>query len=291
MKKEKTREIEENFGEFKVLPMGSLVPFDTSLQHGNIQVLKTDVETAGMLLEPITVVPTKKGTYDVVNGIRRLRALKQIGLSKVPAYIVGTEDMSQKERQKLALNANLSQRKFVSNNTLELAVVITADFEERGEDFSHRSVELAKRCQISSRMAKEYLNLVDYAPQFLLDRCVRDPKFALSYANAVTEGYFGKPRQQRALMNFYNTPEHKALGNKKKVEDQIRKGLVRFDREGNPIFDAKTLAKTSAGETKMMLESLKNGPRIDKEDADSLCVAFKAMMNAQGISLEAFLLA
>lgn len=62
------------------------------------------------LLQPITVkISADKTGFDLISGERRLRAVKRLGLTKIPAYIYRTEDNSKENMLELALIENIQR--------------------------------------------------------------------------------------------------------------------------------------------------------------------------------------
>ena len=62
------------------------------------------------LLQPITVkISADKIGFDLISGERRLRAVKKLGLTKIPAYIYRTDDNSKENMLELALIENIQR--------------------------------------------------------------------------------------------------------------------------------------------------------------------------------------
>ena len=62
------------------------------------------------LLQPVTIkISEIKDTYDLISGERRLRAMKKLGLTKIPAYIYKTDDNSKENLLELALIENIQR--------------------------------------------------------------------------------------------------------------------------------------------------------------------------------------
>lgn len=77
--------------------------------------LKKSIMTNG-LIQPITIRKAKDGRYQVVSGERRLRAFKEIGYSKIPAYII--EVTSDAVMLAMALIENIQRERL---NPIEVA--------------------------------------------------------------------------------------------------------------------------------------------------------------------------
>ncbi len=56
--------------------------------------LKNSIKEKG-ILQPIAIRKTKKDSYEIIAGERRYRAAKELGLKKIPAYILSVNDQSE----------------------------------------------------------------------------------------------------------------------------------------------------------------------------------------------------
>ena len=56
--------------------------------------LKNSIQEKG-ILQPIAIRKTKKDSYEIIAGERRYRAAKELGLKKIPAYILSVNDQSE----------------------------------------------------------------------------------------------------------------------------------------------------------------------------------------------------
>lgn len=71
--------------------------------------LADSIKTKG-LLQPVTVkISADKNGFDLISGERRVRAVKKLGYTKIPAYIYKTEDNSKENMLELALIENIQR--------------------------------------------------------------------------------------------------------------------------------------------------------------------------------------
>lgn len=82
----------------------------------NLQDLKNSIEENG-LVQPITVRRTGNGTFELISGERRLRAVKDLGFADIPAYILQVD--SDAKMLELALTENLQREDL---NPIEVAL-------------------------------------------------------------------------------------------------------------------------------------------------------------------------
>jgi ParB family transcriptional regulator, chromosome partitioning protein len=62
------------------------------------------------LLQPVTIkISADKNSFDLISGERRVRAVKMLGLTKIPAYIYKTDDNSKENMLELALIENIQR--------------------------------------------------------------------------------------------------------------------------------------------------------------------------------------
>jgi len=91
-----------------MVPLAKLVPNPYNprrhFDDAAMKELENSIQTSGLIC-PLTVRP-KDQKYEVIAGIRRLKALQRIGQKQVPCYIV---DVSDEEAQILAVTENLAR--------------------------------------------------------------------------------------------------------------------------------------------------------------------------------------
>ncbi|HUI31232.1 MAG TPA: ParB/RepB/Spo0J family partition protein [Candidatus Acidoferrales bacterium] len=81
-----------------------------------LEELKKSIRENG-LIQPITVRQTKDGGFELVSGERRLRAMKELGIREIPAYVLQVD--SDEKMLEMALTENLQREDL---NPIEIAL-------------------------------------------------------------------------------------------------------------------------------------------------------------------------
>lgn len=124
--------------------------------------LKKSIMTNG-LIQPITIRKAKDGRYQVVSGERRLRAFKEIGYSKIPAYII--EVTSDAVMLAMALIENIQRERL---NPIEVANAYKRLMEECSLNYDEIAERVGKdRSTISNSI--RLLKLNDRIQQALIN--------------------------------------------------------------------------------------------------------------------------
>jgi len=84
--------------------------------QNSLDELKRSIKENG-LVQPITVRQTKDGGFELVSGERRLRAVKDLGIREIPAYVLQVD--SDEKMLELALTENLQREDL---NPIEIAL-------------------------------------------------------------------------------------------------------------------------------------------------------------------------
>ena len=95
--------------------MGFEIP---ELDKKNIYQLKLDIEKAGKILEPITVMPSAAGGYVIIGGWIRFHIAKELQLD-CPALLY--EDLSHEEAREMFLSKNFCHRQMKYEKNKQLA--------------------------------------------------------------------------------------------------------------------------------------------------------------------------
>ncbi len=125
------------------------------------------------IIQPITVVKTASGRYQLISGERRWRASKIAGLNDIPAY-VRTADSQ--EMHEMALLENLQRENL---NAIEIAMSYRRLMDE---------CDLTQE-QVADRMKKErstvanFLRLLKLPPD--IQKAVRDKELTMGHARAI----------------------------------------------------------------------------------------------------------
>ena len=105
------------------------------------------------LLQPITVkISSDKNSFDLISGERRLRAVKRLGYTKIPAYIFKTEDNSKENMLELALIENIQRDDL---NPMELS----DSFQKLLDECDLTQEEIAERVSKQRSTVANYLRL------------------------------------------------------------------------------------------------------------------------------------
>ncbi|AWV97931.1 ParB/RepB/Spo0J family partition protein [Arcticibacterium luteifluviistationis] len=102
------------------------------------------------IIQPLTVRESKDGSYELISGERRLRAIKIVGLQKVPAYIRNVDDQRSLE---MALIENIQRQNL---NAIEVAL----SFERMIKECSLKQEELGGRVGKNRTTVNNYLRLL-----------------------------------------------------------------------------------------------------------------------------------
>ncbi len=125
------------------------------------------------IIQPITVIKTAAGKYQLISGERRLRASKMAGLVDIPAYVRTADSQGVLE---MALLENLQRENL---NAIEIALSYRQLMDECG----------LTQEQVSERMKKErstvanYLRLLKLPPD--VQKAVRDGQLSMGHARAI----------------------------------------------------------------------------------------------------------
>ncbi len=125
------------------------------------------------IIQPITVIKTANGKYQLISGERRLRASKMAGLTDIPAYVRTADSQGVLE---MALLENLQRENL---NAIEIALSYRQLMDECG----------LTQEQVSERMKKErstvanYLRLLKLPPD--VQKAVRDGQLSMGHARAI----------------------------------------------------------------------------------------------------------
>lgn len=102
------------------------------------------------IIQPLTVRESKDGSYELISGERRLRAIKIVGLEKVPAYIRNVDDQRSLE---MALIENIQRQNL---NAIEVAL----SFERMIKECRLKQEELGGRVGKNRTTVNNYLRLL-----------------------------------------------------------------------------------------------------------------------------------
>lgn len=142
--------MEEVVGEFFYISVNDLIPFKNqarqSFDKTEIDELAESIRQYG-IRQPLTVLKSQNGKYEVVSGERRLRAAKLAGLSKVPCIML--KDAS--EADAIALVENVHRKDL---HPVELGLVYKKLLEQ---NIFKNQEELAEKTTVPKSKISEYI--------------------------------------------------------------------------------------------------------------------------------------
>lgn len=121
----------------------------TDFDEAALKELAESIKIHG-IIQPLTVRESKDGTYELISGERRLRAIKMVGLEKVPAYIRNVDDQRSLE---MALIENIQRQNL---NAIEVAL----SFERMIQECNLKQEELGGRVGKNRTTVNNYLRLL-----------------------------------------------------------------------------------------------------------------------------------
>lgn len=165
-----------NSGNISRIPVDQIEPNPKQPRHDfDEQALAELSESIKLhdIIQPVTVVKTAAGRFQLVSGERRWRASKMAGLKDIPAYVRTADGQ---ELLEMALLENLQRENL---NAIEIAISYRRLMDE---------CDLTQE-QVSERMKKErstvanYLRLLKLPPD--IQKSVRDGQLSMGHARAI----------------------------------------------------------------------------------------------------------
>lgn len=135
--------------------------------------LKASVKQKG-IIQPITVRRGRDGIYDLISGERRIRAATEIGLKKIPAYVIDVK--TDEEMLELALIENL-QREHL--NPIEIAI----SYQRLMHDVGLSPEEVADKVSKDRTTVVNFLRLLKLPQRIQL--AVRRSELTMGHARAL----------------------------------------------------------------------------------------------------------
>jgi ParB family chromosome partitioning protein len=135
--------------------------------------LKQSIAERG-LVQPITVRRGRDGTYQLISGERRVRAAREAGLARIPAYII--EVKTDEEMLELALIENL-QREHL--NPVEVAI----SYQRLINECSFTQEEVAKKVSKDRTTVTNFLRLLKLPAQ--IQQSLRKGDVSMGHARAL----------------------------------------------------------------------------------------------------------
>lgn len=212
------------------------------------------------VLVPVTVRPVEDGAYEMISGHRRLYAVKEIGLEKIPAIVKNYDD---DEAILAMVDSNLQREEILPSEKAFAYKMRYEAMRRQGQRNDLTSSRFGKKLWADQELAKEvgesrgqihrYLRLVELIPQ-LLDLV---DKKALAIATAV-EISFLDTKIQEMLYEYMlendicKTFQIFALRDYLKENDDITKmELIRILNENAPINENNRFQKITITKEKL----------------------------------------
>ena len=212
------------------------------------------------VLVPVTVRPIDDGAYEMISGHRRLYAVKEIGLEKIPAIIKNYDD---DEAILAMVDSNLQREEILPSEKAFAYKMRYEAMRRQGQRNDLTSSRFGKKLWADQELAKEvgesrgqihrYLRLVELIPQ-ILD--IVDKK-ALAIATAVEISFLDTKIQE--MLNEYmlendicKTFQIFALRDYLKENETITKmELIRILNENAPINENNRFQKITITKEKL----------------------------------------
>ena len=147
----------------------------------SLEELKTSINTHG-LMQPIEVAPREDGSYELIFGLRRLEAVKELGWKTIPAVV---RQRSEIERQMAEVAENVHRLPYGSKEkALAIAkyaklaailqlrtgkpILMTAEKIQRAKELRSQGIglrKIARELGVSHETVRQYLKVHEGAPE------------------------------------------------------------------------------------------------------------------------------
>lgn len=203
------------------------------------------------IIQPVTVVKTNNGKYQLISGERRLRASKLAGLKDIPAYIRTADDQQMLE---MALLENLQRENL---NAIEIGL----SYRRLMDECDLTQEEVAERMKKDRSTVTNYLRLLRLPPD--IQKSVRDGDLSMGHARAIIgleqvdqQLYVYREvrekglsvRQTEKLVKDMSSPEAKSQGSGKATPVKLAPAYKRIEDSMASHFS-----------TRVKMERKKNG--------------------------------
>ena len=170
------------------------------------------------IIQPITVRKLEEGEYELISGERRLRASKEAGLKKIPAYIREANDQ---ELVMMALIENVWREDL---NPIEIA----QSYQRMMSELNLTQEDLENKVQKKRSTISNYTRLLKLPPS--LQSALKDPSsdFSMGHAKAL----IGLKEDQDKL-NFFEKIISEKLS-VRKTEELVKKQKALSKKESAP---------------------------------------------------------
>ncbi|MFZ0389864.1 MAG: ParB/RepB/Spo0J family partition protein [Calditrichia bacterium] len=231
--------------------------------------LKKSIKEKGVI-QPILVRPGKKGRYELIAGERRLRAAGEVGLTRIPAYVVNvTKDEDMLE---LALIENV-QREHL--NPIDLATGY-----QRLVDELHLTQE-----EVAAKISKDRATVSNLIRLLKLPSKIQDSIKRGEIREGHARALLGLPKESQQLQLWQKTIKQglsvrKVEEEVKKIKDEsIPSSLLVQRRKKSPIINKIESGLRETFGTQVKVRTKKDGGSIEiffysREDLDRLMELF-----------------
>ena len=152
----------------------SVNPFQprSNFNNTSLQELSVSIKNIG-IIQPITVRKIGNNDYQLISGERRLRACKEIGLKKIPAYVREANDQDSLE---MALVENIHRQDL---DAIEIAI----SYQRLIEEINLTQEELSDKIGKNRTTISNYLRLLKLDP--IIQSGIRDGFISMGHGRAL----------------------------------------------------------------------------------------------------------
>jgi ParB family chromosome partitioning protein len=152
----------------------SVNPFQprSNFNNSSLQELSVSIKNIG-IIQPITVRKIDNNKYQLISGERRLRACKEIGLKKIPAFVREANDQDSLE---MALVENIHRQDL---DAIEIAI----SYQRLIEEINLTQEELSDKIGKNRTTISNYLRLLKLDP--IIQSGIRDGFISMGHGRAL----------------------------------------------------------------------------------------------------------
>tara|TARA_B100001939_G_scaffold347892_1_gene371170 strand:- start:1027 stop:1902 length:876 start_codon:yes stop_codon:yes gene_type:complete len=164
----------KNFGSEIEISKIKLNPYQprSTFKREKLDELITSIKNIG-LVQPITIKQTSKNNFQLISGERRLRAFKELGISKIPCYIRKANDQQSLE---MALVENISRQDL---DSIEIAI----SYQRLIDEINITQDELSKKIGKKRSTISNYLRLLKLNP--IIQSGIKDGFITMGHGRAM----------------------------------------------------------------------------------------------------------
>tara|TARA_B100000029_G_scaffold222371_1_gene220162 strand:+ start:4260 stop:5144 length:885 start_codon:yes stop_codon:yes gene_type:complete len=144
----------------------------SNFNEESLKELTISIQNIGVI-QPITVRRTKKNVYQLISGERRLKACKNLGLKKIPAYIRTANDQ---ESLEMALIENIHREDL---DSIEIAI----SYKRLIDEINLTQEELSNKIGKDRTTITNYLRLLKLNP--IIQSGIKDGFISMGHGRAI----------------------------------------------------------------------------------------------------------